>query len=172
MIYKYLAIVAVVCGVVWKIYDFGYDNAEADMVERWATYERQVTAHNLAHEQEIRELQGELQSTADKVNRDAKDKIDKLQGDIVAANVASVSLREQAARYAARAKKCTNNTGDANLRPAASDPAGVLADVLSQSDERSGILAKYADSARIAGEACEIYADELRKQLNEKALQK
>lgn len=38
---------------------------------------------------------------------------------------------------------------------AAGDPIGVLADVLSRADERAGILADYADRARIAGLACE-----------------
>ena len=45
--------------------------------------------------------------------------------------------------------------------PAASDPIGVLADVLRRADERAGLLAEYADSARIAGLACERSYDAL-----------
>ncbi|ALD90296.1 hypothetical protein CR3_1054 [Cupriavidus gilardii CR3] len=38
---------------------------------------------------------------------------------------------------------------------AAGDPIGVLADVLERADRRAGILAEYADAARVAGRACE-----------------
>jgi hypothetical protein len=41
------------------------------------------------------------------------------------------------------------------------DPIGVLADVLGRADRRAGILAEYADSARIAGVACERAYDAL-----------
>lgn len=34
------------------------------------------------------------------------------------------------------------------------DPVGMLADVLDRADKRAGILASYADQARIAGQAC------------------
>ncbi|MBY4945399.1 DUF2514 domain-containing protein [Cupriavidus respiraculi] len=37
----------------------------------------------------------------------------------------------------------------------AGDPIGMLADVLGRADLRAGILAQYADAARIAGQACE-----------------
>lgn len=45
--------------------------------------------------------------------------------------------------------------------PAAGDPIGVLADVLDSADKRAGVLASYADQARIAGLACERSYDAL-----------
>lgn len=47
--------------------------------------------------------------------------------------------------------------GSASTRGGASagDPIGMLADVLVRADHRAGILAEYADAARIAGQACE-----------------
>ncbi|MDE4918532.1 ABC-type Na+ efflux pump permease subunit [Cupriavidus metallidurans] len=41
------------------------------------------------------------------------------------------------------------------------DPLGVLADVLERADRRAGILAEYADAARVAGQACERAYDSL-----------
>lgn len=38
--------------------------------------------------------------------------------------------------------------------PPAGDPIGVLADVLDRADARAGVLAEYADRARVAGNAC------------------
>lgn len=48
-------------------------------------------------------------------------------------------------------------------RPATDDPIGVLADVLGRADNRAGILASYADAARIAGQQCERDYDALGK---------
>lgn len=42
----------------------------------------------------------------------------------------------------------------ANGSAAAADPIGMLADVLDRADKRAGVLAAYADQARIAGQAC------------------
>lgn len=45
----------------------------------------------------------------------------------------------------------------------AGDPIGVLADVLVRADDRAAILAAYADSARVAGLACERSYDALKR---------
>lgn len=165
MIYKYLAIAAVVCGIVWAIDDFGYDRADAEWAARWATYERQATADNLAHEKEIRQLQTELQSTADRVNKDAKVQIDKLESDLLAANASAGSLRDKVTKYAASAKKCASNSRATNASETADTPAVVLGRMFSWADQSAGELAEFADRSRIAGLACEQAYDNLRWRL-------
>lgn len=165
MIYKYLAIAAVVCGIVWAIDDFGYDRADAEWAARWATYERQVTAANLEHEEKIRELQTELQSTADRVNKDASREINRLETELLAANASAGSLRDKVTKYAASAKKYASNPGATNASETADTPAVVLGRMFSWADQAAGELGEFADRSRIAGLACEQAYDNLRWRL-------
>ncbi|RMR11716.1 hypothetical protein ALP90_00118 [Pseudomonas amygdali pv. ulmi] len=57
-------------------------------------------------------------------------------------------------------------TGAAQRGKAANRAAMVLSELLSRSDARAGELAKYADSARIAGLACNRFVDELSSTTN------
>lgn len=52
---------------------------------------------------------------------------------------------------ASRSAKDPTPTGGSVAAP---DPIGMLADVLDRADKRAGVLAAYADQARIAGQAC------------------
>lgn len=165
MIYKYLAISAVVCGIVWAIDDFGYDRAEKKWVQKWTERELKITAANLAHEENVRSLQTELQSTADRVNKDAKQQIDKLESDLLAANASAGSLRDKVTKYAARAKKCASDTGTAIGSQTAYSPAVVLGRMFSWADQAAGELAEFADRSRIAGLSCESAYDNLRWRL-------
>lgn len=165
MIYKYLAIAAIVCGIVWKIDDFGYDRASNEWQGKWDKQEKKVKDDNLEHEKKIRELQTELQSTADRVNKDAKVQIDKLESDLLAANASTSSLRDKVTKYAASAKKCASNTGATNASETADTPAVVLGRMFSWADQSAGELAEFADRSRIAGLACEQAYDNLRWRL-------
>lgn len=74
-----------------------------------------------------------------------------------AADAVAGRLRKRVDDIAAAARR-RPGSGNPSLTagsPTAADPIGVLADVLSRADERAGILAAYADQARIAGVACE-----------------
>lgn len=77
------------------------------------------------------------------------------------ADRASSSLRKSTAALVAAARKACGSTDPGNGSATAPDPLGVLADVQRRLDERAGVLAKYADAARIAGEACERSYDSL-----------
>lgn len=165
MIYKYLAILAIVCGIVWAIDDFGYDRAEKKWVQKWTERELQITAENLAHEEKVRQMQTEIQSTADRVNKDAKVQIDKLESDLLAANASAGSLRDKVTKYSASAKKCASNTGATNASETADAPAVVLGRMFSWADQSAGELAEFADRSRIAGLACEQAYDNLRWRL-------
>ncbi|MEJ7685606.1 MAG: DUF2514 family protein [Variovorax sp.] len=77
------------------------------------------------------------------------------------ADAAAASLRSQLTRYVAASRGTPANPQPATGSPTAEDPIGVLAIVLERIDDRAGILARTADAARIAGQACERYADRL-----------
>lgn len=76
------------------------------------------------------------------------------RADAVAANDASGRLRQRVAELLAASRAASNPTASGR-GPAAGDPLGVLADVLSGADQRAGVLAEYADRTRVAGQACE-----------------
>lgn len=167
MIRLYLAIgsIAALGALAWAIDDFGYDRAHEKWEKKWNDRELEITSSNLEHEKKIRDLQTELQSTADRVNKDAKVQIDKLEGDLLAASASAGSLRDKVAKYAASAKKCAGNPGAANASETADAPAVVLGRLFSWTDQSAGELAEFADRSRIAGLACEQFYDNLRLRL-------
>lgn len=87
----------------------------------------------------------------------AQTQLDQAQADAGRARDAAERLRQRVAQLVAAARNPTAP------RPgqAADDPIGVLADVLGRADQRAGVLAEYADRARIAGHACERAYDAL-----------
>jgi len=82
------------------------------------------------------------------------------RADAAAANDAAGRLRQRVAELLATGR-ATGNPAAASTGPAADDPIGMLADVLGRADQRAGLLAEYADSARVAGQACERAYDAL-----------
>lgn len=84
----------------------------------------------------------------------AKKDADVARADARTADAAADRLRQRVDQLlvAARAGK---DPVAASGGAAAGDPLGMLADVLERADRRAGILAEYADAARIAGLACE-----------------
>lgn len=97
------------------------------------------------------ELQAEVVKQAGIAN-DAKTKLEQAGADLAAADTAAGGLRDRVAALLASARRAAPATSDS---AAAGDPLGVLADVLDRADKRAGVLADYADRARIAGLACE-----------------
>lgn len=95
---------------------------------------------------------------AEKVQTDATNELRRARDDAAAAAGAAGRLRDHVATLAARAAdSCAADGGQA-----AAQAAGMLADLQRRADERAGILASYADAARIAGEACERAYESLR----------
>lgn len=162
----HLLVVGMVAYAFKYTYDSGYQKSEDEWVLKWSNYQREIVDHQIAHEKQIRQLQSELQSAADRVNKDAKVQIDKLESDLLAANASAGSLRDKVTKYAASAKKCASNTGTTATSETADAPAVVLGRMFSWADQSAGELAEFADRSRIAGLACEAAYDELRKKLN------
>lgn len=87
--------------------------------------------------------------------RETATQIAAANADAASARRASDGLRQRIDSLVAAARRAAANPGPASAVEAAGDPVGVLADVLSRADERAGVLAAYADAARIAGQSCE-----------------
>lgn len=84
---------------------------------------------------------------------DAHKKRTTAEADARRAAAESVSLRKYAQSLAAR---CTHASPAAPASsPATEAPGDLLTDMLTRIDEAAGELARYADEARIAGEACQ-----------------
>lgn len=71
-------------------------------------------------------------------------------------------LQQRVAALVAAARASAAHSGAEPAVAPAGDAIGVLADVFSRADKRAGILAEYADAARIAGAGCERDYDALR----------
>lgn len=84
------------------------------------------------------------------------------------ADAAGKRLRESTEGLVERARQACRGTDAGQGSTPADDPIGVLADVLGRIDQRAGSLAKYADAARIAGEACERSYDSLTPEKKER----
>ncbi|SOY56883.1 DUF2514 family protein [Cupriavidus taiwanensis] len=103
-----------------------------------------------AEEQRRTAAQTEIANVAIKDAERARD-------DARTAAATSDRLRQRIADLIASAGHPAAATGS----PPAGDPIGMLANVLERADRRAGILAEYADAARIAGLACERSYDAL-----------
>lgn len=90
-------------------------------------------------------------------NAAAKER-DQAMADARAAGAVAGRLRQRVAELAVSR---ASHPAAASRGETAGDPLEVLADVLERADRRAGILAEYADAARIAGQACERAYDTL-----------
>jgi hypothetical protein len=82
------------------------------------------------------------------------------RADARAADAVADRLRQRVAELVAAAR-AAGYTAAAGTGSAAGDPVDVLSNMFSRLDRRAGELAGYADSARIAGQACERAYDAL-----------
>ncbi|WP_051975366.1 DUF2514 family protein [Cupriavidus necator] len=114
----------------------------------------QIKAADLARAEEQRRTaaQTEIANAATKEAESAR-------ADARDADAAAERLRIRVAQLIAAAR--AGNTAAAGTGSAAGDPLDVLANMFSRLDRRAGELAGYADSARIAGQACERSYDAL-----------
>lgn len=89
----------------------------------------------------------------------AKKEAEQARADARAADAIAGQLRRRVAELVAAGR--TGHSAPTSGSEAAGDPLGMLADVLERADRRAGILAEYADAARVAGQACERAYDAL-----------
>ena len=86
---------------------------------------------------------------------EAKTQLTAARADADDARRAGDRLQQRVTALVAAARAGAANPGAEPAVAPAGDPIGVLADVFSRADKRAGILAEYADAARIAGAGCE-----------------
>ena len=142
---------------------FGFNAWEGHVISKAdkAGYARAVaeyTARALKAEVAAREEEQRRERKHQEIADDAQIQLTQARAAAAAAGRAADGLRQQLASFvsAAGADPATAKGGTP-----AGDPIGVLADVLERADSRAGILADYADRARIAGAACERAYDSL-----------
>lgn len=98
-------------------------------------------------------------TTIEEARRAAELRTHQALADAAAAAGAAERLRKQLAAYVAAAR----DPAAAGRREATGDPIGVLADVFSRCDAQQGVMAKYADAAREAGQLCQQSYDALKR---------
>ncbi|USE78817.1 DUF2514 domain-containing protein [Cupriavidus gilardii] len=128
-------------------------DAEIAQIRREAAVD-QVKATDRARAEEQRRIKEQTE-----IANAAKREAEQARADARAADAVAGQLRQRVAELVAASR--AGNPAPASGGAAAGDTLGVLADVLSRADRRAGILAEYADAARIAGQACERAYDAL-----------
>lgn len=108
-----------------------------------------------------KDYQGKVERQTEIAN-DATKAAESARNDARAAGAVAEQLRQRIAQLSA-ATHAASNPAAIGAGQAAGDPLDVLADVLGRADQRAGELAAYADTARIAGLACERSYDSLTK---------
>lgn len=127
--------------------------AEIAEIRRAAAVD-QVKATDRARAEEQRRI-----AVQTEIANAAKQEADRARADARAADAVASQLRQRVAELVAASR--SGNPAAASGSEAAHDSIGMLADVLTRADRRAGILAEYADAARVAGEACERSYDAL-----------
>ena len=147
-----LAIIIIVAvGALWvanKVSSYGEQQYAAG-------YAKAVAEQKAADEQEEQRRNAELQ----KIQADARQRIDATRNDAVNAAAKSGRLQQQLATIR---KQLVDYSRTESIGNPASNTGVLLADVLSKSVERNRQLAEYADSAREAGLTCQAQYTSLR----------
>lgn len=134
-------------------------------VGRWQQYRRDEVEHKADLVEVMQQAQAEYErkvTAQSEIAHDAIKKAELARVDARAARASAERLRQRIAELA------SGHPHTAPIGASTSDPIGVLADVLERADRRAGVLAEYADSARIAGHACERAYDALTSQSGSK----
>lgn len=143
-------------------YGHGRSTTEDAWLARWNARNASDAAARLAASEAERRREQTLQHAINQVNTDAEQQIDTALTQAADAANAADGLRQRVDQLlAAAADRARRSTCAASDRPAAENPGNVLAVVLDQSVARNRELAAIADTARIAGQACERVFDAL-----------
>lgn len=132
--------------------------AKAETMEvknAWQLDRAQAQAAMLAQTEAYRAEEQRRAAAHQEIIDEAERKTVVARADAAVADAASGQLRSRVAALVAQARAAAGNPPAAQGSPPADDPGVLLADVFSRIDARAGELARYADAAAIAGQACE-----------------
>lgn len=129
-----------------------FDKAKADQADELA----KLTA-------EYRDKENKFQTDKQEVIKNAQAKTKQAAAAVADASAAGDKLRDRIGQITSRCAAPTPSAGTGPGSPPAAAADLVLADVQRRLDKAAEDLAGYADAARIAGQACEVSYDSLRK---------
>ncbi|WP_180191765.1 DUF2514 domain-containing protein [Pseudomonas syringae] len=156
-----LLILLALAGALYGAYLHGVTVTDLAWKAKWAEEVSTQSEAVATTTTEYRTEEQRRQKAANQVANDARQEQTAALTDAAVADAAGDRLRVEAGKLAATASCASGDTGAAERGKTASRAAMVLSELLSRSDARAGELAKYADSARIAGLACNRFVDEL-----------
>lgn len=132
------------------------DHAHAETIKVQGKYD-----HHLAQDAEAafkaeraaREIEEEREQLKNEIIDAAEARVELAKADAAAASDAAAGLRKRLASYVAAVRTATNPS--APVAGEATDPIAVFAVMLGRVDDAAGKFAAAADTARIAGLACQ-----------------
>lgn len=128
--------------------------SHASDIAMWSDASRKAT--------EDARLEGERRFKAQEIITDETiAQRDKAAADFIAATVAGNKLQIRAAELTAQLRKAATDTASAEERAAAASAGNLLTFMRSRLDEAEDATIQFADSAHIAGRACENHYDSL-----------
>lgn len=148
-----LIVVSLYTALVWYVADTKWQS-------KWEAQQLQIAVANQKHTEAVRKQEQTWQGKVDKVEQNAQDKINQANNDADVARKSTERLRLEFSTYL---RKHTKNSGVATTSTTTSSSEDLSADVFARINERARELAEYADKARVAGNACEQYADNLQQ---------
>ncbi len=141
-----------------------YKAGVADERERWENKAYQATIET---QKAAGKFTAGLISDHQVNQNDSNVKIEQLEADLISADNAAIGLREQIKSYAAKQRQCAiNSSRDSSNRKSAEEAIGVLSKLLSESDQRAGVYADYADRLEISRDSCEKSYVDLKKRID------
>lgn len=150
----FAVVLVIVVGSLWLAYDHGRVIEKAEWDAKWATRDLSDSTARLAATDAERAKERAHQKAIDQVQQNAEQQIDTALTHAADAALAADGLRSQVNKLLAadRARRAACATAGS---PAVENPGNLLAVVLDKSVARNRELAAIADTARIAGLACE-----------------
>ncbi|WP_095067949.1 DUF2514 domain-containing protein [Pseudomonas sp. Irchel 3A18] len=149
------AVIAVLAAGLWLAYSHGRSVENSEWQARWNDRNAEDHKAQALAQTKNRTEEQRRQSAANQVANDARQEQAAALADAAGADAAGDRLRVEAGKLAAAASCVPGDSGIADRGKNAARAAMVLSDLLGRADARARELAKYADSARIAGQACE-----------------
>ncbi|MGY2199012.1 DUF2514 domain-containing protein [Pseudomonas gingeri] len=159
----YLAVLLLVGLALFGAYHFGGSVKDDQWQSRWNDRDTADARARASAETDARALEQQRQQSAEKVQRDATQKLEQARTDAAGANAAADGLRQRVQELLHATSNTRSNPGPAGSCTPGASPGDLLAVVLDKSVQRNRELAAIADTAQVRGLACEAAYDALKR---------